>query len=303
MARFNRVYRLQIGQAGRQGVEIALPIRIQFEIAKDAGEQPNGHKISLYNLAPATRSRIEQPDLRCLLYAGYAEEGGPMLLAAGSITGAHTRFEGSDVVTELEVHDGYVEIRDTAVTLGYGAGVSAAAIIRDLAKQMGLPLIMAHDVPDRIWRNGFSFYGPARQALHKVVQGTGLEWSIQNQTLQIVPKRGTTRRQAVELAAESGLVGYPERSRAAASEKDKANDQKAKANREMASAGQQRDGWRVQSLLVPQVNPGDLIRLRSRLADGFYRVESLRHTGDTEDGQWQTELQLIDVNASPRSNR
>lgn len=303
MARFNRVYRLQVGRAGSQGFEITAPFRIQFEIAKDAGEQPNAHKIRIYNLAPATRNRIEQPDLRCLLYAGYAEEDGAILIAAGSITAAHTRFDGSDVVTELEVHDGYVEIRDTAVSLGYGPGVSATAIIRELARQMGLPLIMAQDVPDRTWQNGFSFYGPARQALHKVVQGTGLEWSIQNQTLQVVPKRGTTRRQAVVLAADSGLLGYPQRSRAASSEKDKASNGQAGTRSNLVSAAQQRDGWHVQSLLLPQINPGDLVKLESRSANGFYRADSVRHAGDTDDDQWQTELQLVEPNASPKAKK
>jgi hypothetical protein len=303
MARFNRVYRLQVGRAGSQGFEITAPIRIQFEIEKDAGEQPNANKVRLYNLAPATRNRIEQPDLRCLLYAGYAEEDGAILIAAGTITAAQTRCDGSDVVTELEIHDGYVEIRDTAVTLGYGPGVSATAIIRELARLMGLPLIMAQDVPDRTWQNGFSFYGPARQALHKVVQGTGLEWSIQNQTLQVVPKRGTTRRQAVVLAADSGLLGYPQRSRAASSEKDKASNGPTGTRPNLVSAAQQRDGWHVQSLLLPQINPGDLVKLESRSANGFYRADSVRHTGDTDDEQWQTHLQLVEPTASQKTKR
>jgi hypothetical protein len=303
MARFNRVYRLQVGRAGSPGLEITAPVRIQFEIAKDSGEQPNVHKIRLYNLAPDTRNRIDQPDLRCLLYAGYAEEDGAILIAAGTITMAQTRFDGSDVVTELEVHDGYVEIRDTAVTLGYGPGVAATAIVRELARQMGLPLMMAQDVPDRTWQNGFSFYGPARQALHKVVQGTGLEWSIQNQTLQVVAKRGTTRRQAVVLAADSGLRGYPQRTRAASSEKDKSRNGQGGTRANLVSAAQQRDGWQVQSLLLPQINPGDLVKLESRLANGFYRADSVRHTGDTDDEQWHTELQLVEPNASPKTKR
>lgn len=297
MARFNRVYRLLVGHAGKPGTEILPPIRITFDIEKDASEQPNPHKIRIYNLAPATRKAIEEPDLRCVLYAGYAEEDGPILMASGAVTFAYTFFEPPDVVTELEVHDGYIEIRDTAVSLGYGPGATAGLIIRDIAKQMGLPLIMANDVPDRAWQNGFSFYGPARQALHKVVQGTGLEWSIQNQTLQVVPKRGTTLRQAVVLAADSGLIGYPERTREAAKEKARVKDERTGNRANLVSAEQQRDGWRVRSLLLPQVNPGDLVKLESRSTNGFYRAESVKHTGDSDGGDWQTELALVDRNA------
>lgn len=300
MARFNRVYRLLIGRAGQKGVEITTPIRITFDITKNTSEQPNPHKIRIYNLAAATRRAIEEPDIRCVLYAGYADEGGPLLMAAGAVTFAYSYHDGPDVVTELDVRDGYVEIRDTAVSLGYGPGVKAQAIIREVARQMGLPLVMADDVPDRTWAHGFSFYGPARQALHKVAQGTGLEWSIQNQQIQVIARRGTTRRQAVVLAADTGLLGFPERTREGAREKARVRDERSGDPRDLVSAQQQRDGWKVSSLLLPTLNPGDLVKLESRTAQGFYRIESLHHTGDSDGGDWQTQLDLVERNAPPK---
>jgi hypothetical protein len=299
MARFDRTYRLLVGAAGKKGIEIGPPFRITFDIEKDASEQPNPHTIRVYNLKPETRVAISAPDTRCVLYAGYAEEDGAVLLAAGAVTFAYTFFDGPDVVTELEVRDGYIEIRDTAVSLGFGAGASAKRIVRDIAKQMGLSLVMADDIPDRTWQNGFAFYGPARQALHKVVQGAGLEWSIQNQTLQVVAKRGTTRRQAVVLAADSGLIGYPERTREGAREKAKVKDETSGRRANLVSAAQQRDGWKVRSLLLPQINPGDLVKLESRSVTGFFRAERARHTGDSEGGDWQTELDVVDRYAPP----
>ncbi|WP_407851109.1 phage protein [Bordetella petrii] len=300
MARFNRVYRLLVGKAGQTGVEITQPLRITFEIEKTTSEQPNPHKIRVYNLAATTRRAIEEPDLRCVLYAGYAEEHGPILMAAGAITFAYTAYDGPDVFTELEVRDGYVEIRDTAVSLGYGPGARASVIVREIARQMGLPLILEDDAPDRTWAHGFSFYGPARQALHKVVAGTGLEWSIQNQQLQVIARGGTTRRQAVVLAADSGLLGYPERTREGAREKAKVKDRDTGEIRQIVSAQQQREGWRVSSLLLPSINAGDLVKLESRSVQGFYRADGVRHVGDSAGGDWQTQLDLVDRYAPPK---
>ncbi|WAI85843.1 MULTISPECIES: phage protein [Achromobacter] len=302
MARFDRVYRLLVGKTGGQGLEIAPPIRMTFDIAKTAAEEPNDAKITVYNLAAQTRRTLEEPGLRCVLYAGYAEEGGPLLMASGSIVYAYTRYDQPNVVTELTVKDGYIEVRDTAVSIGLGPGARASDIIRDIARQMGLPLLMADDAPDRRWEQGVSFYGAARTALHKVTQGTGLEWSIQNQQLQVVQRLGTTRRQAVVLAVDTGLLGQPERTRAAASEKAKS---KAKAPGQdgaaapaatatPASGQQQRDGWKVKSLLLPTISPGDLVKLESRSVAAFQRAETVRHTGDSEGGDWQTELTLLD---------
>ncbi|MBZ0073612.1 phage protein [Bordetella hinzii] len=303
MARFDRVYRLVVGKSGAKGIEIVRPIRITFDIAKDAEEEPNDYTIRIYNLAPATRKALEEPGLRCVLYAGYAEEQGPLLMAAGSVVFAYTKYELPDVVTELTVRDGHVELRDTAVSIGLGPGAQASAIIRDIARQMGLPLVMADDVPDRRWHQGFSFYGAARTALHKVTQGTGLEWSIQNQQLQVVQRRGTTRRQAVVLAADTGLIGYPERTREAAREKARVRDQKTGDDVNLVSAQQQRDGWRVTSLLLPTINPGDLVKLESRTVQAFLRVDALRHTGDSEGGDWMTELELVDRSAPAKNSK
>lgn len=300
MARFDRVYRLLVGKPNQKGVEIVQPMRITFDIAKDAAEEPNEHVIRVYNLAETTRRALEEPGLMCVLYAGYAEEGGPLLMAAGSVVFAYTKFEQPDVVTELIVKDGYAEVRDTAVSIGLGPGAQASSIIRDIAREMGLPLIMAEDVPDRRWQQGFSFYGAARTALHKVTQGTGLEWSIQNQQLQVVARKGTTRRQAVVLAADTGLLGYPERTREAAREKAKVKDKTTGDDVNIVSARQQRDGWRVTSLLLPTLNPGDLVKLESRTVEAFLRIEALRSTGDSAGGDWQTELELVDRYAPPK---
>ncbi|VFR81279.1 FIG00643583: hypothetical protein [plant metagenome] len=300
MARFHRDYRLLIGRAGKTGVEITPPLRVTFEVEKDAGEQPNPSKIRVYNLAASTRKAIEEPDQRCVLYAGYREEGPPLLLCAGAVSFAYTFRDGPDTVTELEVRDGFIEIRDTAVSLGYGPGAQASTIIRDVAGQMGLKLVMADDLPDRRWSGGFSFYGPARQALHKVVQGTGLEWSVQNQQLQVIQKRGTTLRRAIVLASDTGLLGYPERTREGAKEKATVRDESTGERRQVVSAKQQRDGWRVDSLLLPTLNPGDLVKLEAVGVNGFYRVDGLRHNGDSHDGDWRTELQLVERYAPPK---
>jgi hypothetical protein len=302
MSRFDRVYRLQVGKAGTKGLEVVPPIRVTFDISKDSSEEPNDHTIRIYNLAADTRKALEEPDLRCVLYAGYAEEGGPLLMASGTLVFAYTRFEQPDIVTELIVKDGFTEIRDTAVSIGLGPGAQASTIIRDIARQMGLPLVMADELPDRRWQQGFSFYGAARTALHKVAQGAGLEWSIQNQQLQVVQRRGTTRRQAVVLAADTGLLGYPERTREAAREKARVKDKRTGDDVNLVSAQQQRDGWRVTSLLLPTINPGDLVKLESRSVESFQRVEAVRHTGDSEGGDWQSELELVDRSA-PSKNK
>lgn len=294
MARFNRVYKLSIGKAGREGIEIS-DLRVTFDITKNTKEDPNECTIKIYNLSEQSRAVVETPDSKVILSAGYAEENSLIMTFAGAIVDAYTYFDQADVVTELSVADGYIELRDTAVSLGYAGGVKASLIINDIAKQMGLTLQLGDELNDRTWVNGFSHYGPARDALHKVVRGTGLEWSIQNQTLQVIKAMGTTRRSAVVLGADSGLIGYPKRNREGAKEKARVNDRVSGRSADIVSSRQQKTGWTVRSLLLPWINPGDLVKMESRTIQGFWRVDSLRHIGDSFGGDWQTELNLVEI--------
>jgi hypothetical protein len=303
MTRFYREYRLVVGPPGTtRGVEIVPPMRITFEIEKNTDEEPNVHKIRIWNLAPETTQAIIKPDNIAVLYAGYRFEDGPILMASGNVLDGWVYQDGPDVITQLELRDGYVNVRDTVVSLGYSEGVQASRVIRDLAAQMGLSLLMGKDEPDRTWQNGFSFYGAAHRALHKVTAGTGLEWSIQNGQLQVIARRGVTPRSAFVIAPDSGLLYYPERTREGAREKAKVKDQKTGDNRNITSAKQQRDGWRVTSYLLPSLNPGDLVKLESKSVTGWFRIDKLTHQGDYGGpGDWQTELNLVERDAAPKA--
>jgi len=294
MARFGRTYRLVVGPAGGQGMTILPPMQIQFDVQKDDQEDPNRHTIRIFNLAEATRRALEKPDLRAHLYAGYEEESGAILLASGTVVDSFTTYQSPEVVTELAIVDGYAELRDTAVSLSYGPGASASTIIGDVAKQMGLVLNMPASLPQRTWEHGFSSHGPARAALHKLCNGAGLEWSVQNQTLQIVAIRGPTQRSVVILSADTGLIGSPERVRQASREKAPPS-KKGPDGKKIRSKRQQIDGWRVRSLLLPWINPGDRVRMDSRQVKGIWRVDAVSHTGDFHGGDWTTELTLMEL--------
>lgn len=285
-AKFSRVYTLKIGKAGGKGLEIAPPFQMDFDVKKDTKEEPNVHTVKVFNLKPETMKQLSKPDQFCVLYAGYQHEDDAVLLAAGNIEETFIKRTEKDVIFNIEFLDGWVAIRDTAVSLGYGGGISAKAIIKEIAKQMGLPLMMNEKLPDRTWQHGFSFYGPAHQALHKVVKGTGLEWSIQDNTLQIIKEGGTTTRKAVVFSPTSGMIGSPERIKI--SSKEKKSDKKEKGER------QPRNGWRIKSLLTPMVNPGDKIKLEAKDVEGFFRVDTVKHSGSFSGGKWETLLEVRD---------
>ena len=290
---FDRVYRLLVGKKGQsQGLEIS-ELRIQFDIEKTAKKNPNKSSIKIYNLVKSTREELEKPDTRCLLYAGYKDGDGALLLFSGSVTFAWSKFELPDIVTELELGDGAAEIRDTTISVGYGKNVKSTQILNDVAKKMGVALTLPSDAPERAWENGLSYYGSARTLLDKVTKGTGLEWSIQNGNLQVIKAGMVTTRQGIVLSSDSGLIGSPERERKAKEGTAEVKDSKKK-KQTVKTAAKHYDGWSVKTLLLPQLNPGDRVKLESRDVNGVFRIQEIKHSGDSHGGDWQSEMKLID---------
>lgn len=304
MARFDRAYSLIAGPAGGTGIEITSTLKIAFEIVKTDDKNPNRSRVFVWNLKPENREALERKDVRCVLKAGYREEGGAVALYEGDVVFAHSKFEPPNVVTVLELGEGAKAIRDSMVSLGYPRGVSNTQALRDVAGRMGLALTMPDDVPNRTWDNGLSFHGPARAALDKITHGSGLAWSIQNGQLQVIRAGGTTNRTVVDLAADSGLLGTPERERKGAREAAaEVEDQATGRKKRVQSATQEEDGWRVRSLLLPSLVPGDRVKLSSRAAGGVFTIKEVRHIGDTHGGDWVTELKLLDPKPAPTDRR
>lgn len=282
---FNRRYRLLVGKRAQQQGLLIEHLRIQFEIHKTTKKNPNSSKIQIWNLAKGTRTEIEKQDNRCLLYAGYEEDMGPLLIFSGGVTYAWTKKDGPDIITEFELGDGAQEIRDSVSTHGYGPGIDSNTILQDVAKEMGLPLVIPSNASNRSWENGLSYYGNSRGLLDKVTKGSGQEWSIQNGNLQVIPTGGVTTRQGIVLRSDSGMIGTPERQRKTSKDKKEKSTEPEK----------QPDGWKLKSLLMPTLNPGDRVIVESETLEGIYRIEELKHFGDSHEGDWMTELLVIDA--------
>ena len=116
MRNWDRQYRFSAGQAGSSGFEIgegSRPLHISFSIERADTESANTAKVTLWNLSPAHLAEINKDDCVVVLRAGY---GSVMpLVFTGVVTFAKTKKDGSDMMTEIELVDNRIELRDTYV--------------------------------------------------------------------------------------------------------------------------------------------------------------------------------------------
>ena len=103
---------------------------------------------------------------------------------------------------------------------------------------------------------------------------------------------GSTSVQALVFSASSGLIGSPERIVKGVKRPDEEAKKKRKVKKDKKS---KQAGWKIKTLLAPTVNPGDLVKVESVTIIGWFRVESLKHKGDTHGREWYSEMELIEL--------
>lgn len=305
MALFDRVAQLVVGQSGKDGILIEK-LRFSFSIEKTLTETLNTSTIKIYNLSPASRKMVESPNNAVVLKAGYARDKGPVTIFVGIVRRSLTRREGPDWVTELELDDGLIAYRDSKFSTTFQPGASGIAVMRQVADQFGLPVLALPNLTDKIYPNGFSFVGRVRDAMNKVCNYMGCEWSIQNQEIQILKKGGSRERTALVISQETGMIGSPELEAKTMSEKLAAK-QGLTTNSdgvvtvvtdrltETGKAPKNRlevQGYKVNTLMQPTMLPGDIIKVEAEGVDNFFKVEKVTHQGDTHGGEWATEASV-----------
>ena len=304
MALYDRVASLTIGKPTGQAIEIR-DLRFAFSIEKGAGENPNTCTCRVYNLNPDSRALVETVNNVLILKAGYRRDVGELTIFTGTVTRAITKRENADLVTELEMSDGGLEYRDTKTSFSFAPGVSAQAVLTNIAATFGLPVRpLPADIAQKQYAEGFAFVGRSREAMAKACEYLGLEWSLQNREVQILKKGKAVAMQAFVLSPETGLIGSPESEHKTLGEKAAAKKgitEKQKGVRVTFGTVDTGDkekklevqGWKVKTLLQPTMQPGGYVRLDTKTIKGeFFRVESVTHSGDTHGNDWLSELTL-----------
>ena len=280
-------------------------LHIGFQIDKDTTKESNKAKLEMYNLSEATRKKIEVPDTEVEIYAGYEKAGGAILAFKGSVTYGFTRDAGTDCITTLDLADGTKAMRDSYCSLSYAPGTSAKTIIQRCANEMGVPVVYGDDVGElESYQNGYSYIGQADGALTEICNALGLSWSIQNNVLNIILAGGTSTNRGLVFSPQSGLVGVPERIIQAEYKSNKSNPKKTAKKKAKKEKPRKKAGWKIQTLLVPSVNPADMVKVESKWITGWFRVEKVSHRGDYNGTNWGSAMELIEVeNAKQDANQ
>ena len=253
----------------RPNALVVTDLRVQFQVEKAIGEQPNTCDVVITNLAEGTRGHVVARPLYVRLDAGY--DGNLERLFTGDLLWGTSAKAGADWETTLQLRDGDRAFRFARVSRSYRAGVSARDAVAEAARAMGLTVKLSPRAERELraqYASGLTLSGTASSELSRLLSPFGMSWSIQDGRLQILLADELRADQAVVVSEDAGMVGVPE-----------LGPPLRKGGKPIVT---------VKMQLYPRVTPGGKVRIESRTVRGTFKALRVSHVGDTHGLPWET---------------
>jgi hypothetical protein len=255
----------------------ATGLRFQFKAEKSLEKAPNTLDLSITNLATGTRAGMRTKGAPVILLAGY--RGRVEQVFSGDARSIDHVKSGAEWVTRVKCGDGEKQYRFARVAESFAPGTTAAAVVRQLARKLGIDTTGLDDsisgLATKVYQHGYSAWGRASDELDKVLAAHGLTWSVQDGRIQVLADGSASKGRAIVLSSDTGLVGSPEHG--TPQKKGKPSILKAR------------------SLLQPSIRPGSVVELRARSVKGQFRCVKVTHTGDTHGNEWFSDLEMHQI--------
>ena len=256
-------------------------LRCVFNIEKSVNETPNFAQIVLYNLAASSVAQIKAGD-KIILSAGYENGNFGMIFTGEVVQPFITREAGTDTLLHLICQDGDVFLNSafTAKTLEKGSTIKDVV---DTCATLPQKKISDKIESGEAYIRGKVLFGQSAAYLKGVAQATDTQFFVSDEEISIVGAEDYEDGLAVDLNADTGLVGDP---------------------------NQTDDGVSAKCLLNPSIKLNTLVhidasaiaakamtnaesKLSSFSTNGVYRVVKLTYEGDTDGDPWYCTFDAI----------
>ncbi len=248
--------------------------RIQADIQKGSGKEPNTCNLTITNLSEQTRADVEVGNMTVIVQAGH--NGVYRHIFTGDRRFAFSTLKKTEWETKIQVGDGARAYAHARMNRSYKPPIQVRKVLQDAARSMNL------DLPPEIEQslelrqalvNGISLHGPTRDILTSLLAPYGYNWSVQNGQLQILRDDQFRTDEALLVSAETGLIGSP-------------------AREPPDKTGKKKDVT-FDHIAYPEIVPGIRIKLESIAIQGLFKIREVAHTLDTHGEAWKSAVKAI----------
>ena len=296
---------------GSKGLDLSQ-FRIRFNVSNSDYESPGTLAVRVYNLNSQTIQIIKE-FVDITLNAGY-EQGNYGIIFQGNVKQFKIgRENNKDNFLDIFAADGDIGFNFGFVNTTLAKGATAQDQMNALANSMpGIDIQDGfQDVyntkghtsnPSKILRSK-TMIGMARNRIRNVMNSLDYSWSIENGKILPIPITGYRPGEAVKINVATGLIGTPEQTDGGITVSCLLNSKLRIGglvelnNAEVTQLEQQdltnatpipynqRTGLQLNSPMAPVNSKGD----------GYYRLYSLVHEGDSRGHEWYSHLTMLAV--------
>jgi hypothetical protein len=296
--KYDRRYTLNVGDySNGQGIQLKStdterPLQITFDISRSADIKHKGQNtasIEIYNLTPEQERLIDSRFLEASFYVGYDNEEGEKLLVKGNVTESSTIKRGTDSITQIIIGEGYTALTQARLKANLSPGQPVEDVIRTISESMpdvARGPIIGTNLNSPIV-HGWRLSGTPKQELDKITSAYGLEYNVTAGVLTVTDVNGPTSKSVVTVPVinqDTGLIEVPFRT----------------TEIKKLPKGDKRTRYGVQFkvLLDAAISPSSVVKLESQNISGYFRVNSIRYTGDFRGTSWYSECQCSEMTDS-----
>ncbi|MCM3413516.1 phage protein [Metabacillus litoralis] len=253
-------------------IKIPDELEILFEVPFSDDNNINVTEIHVYNLSHNTTSKFKKGH-RVVLNAGYESDSGTIFI--GTLQRAYIEWENLDKRCTLVCADSLDTKLSQIVKKTYKKNSTSDTVLKDLIKLSGIRVV-SYKLPEvKKYEDGLTLSDNLLKCLVQVANDSGAKVHLtkgglyiraESDIMKIASEKGSDS--VVDLHSENGLIQSP-----TPIEKDG------------------RTGWKVTSLLNHRINTDAIINLKSKTANGKFRVASGSHKKDGN--SYYSEMELF----------
>lgn len=242
----------------------------------------NPIKLAIYNLGPDSRAVVQSKvGTKIVVEAGYA--GNVKQVCVGSILWANTHKAGPDYITEIIASDGGYAITNAAINLSFSGYVPYEIVIGSLIDALapaGITRGTVVGIPQGGYNNGIVLSRSPLEELRDICNKLDLHFSIQNQTVVILPVGLDKGTPPIEISPETGLIGIPELKTQGLIGPISNPDATTPTNMVAFKA-----------LIRPEIEMFQQLNIKSKFINGLYIAQRVTHDFDSWEGPFFTECE------------
>jgi hypothetical protein len=269
---FGRKIDLTVGTIKITGV--AFPgLRVIAKVVRSLKVSANSATVTIYNLSPEHRAaltKVGSPTVA--LTAGYTDQLTRLFVGQGLHVQHEKLVEAGDITTTISTTDGGAAQQTARVKKSFPPGAKAGDVMAELVKALGIKVGNLAQAKARlnagtgatVFAEGVTLTGNASAELTALCQSCGLEWSIQDGTLQVLDATKALNSAAIVLDS-SQLMGTPSIS-----------------NKGIVQG---------MTLIQKDFTPGRQVQIAHEFVTGVFRIEKCEYVLDTYAEDWTVKFE------------